>query len=160
MERSVSLLAGMGLGAGLMYFLDPQLGRRRRAHLRDQAASATSRLDDRLGATWTDVRQRAQGLAAETRARFAGGQAPDHIVAERVRSKIGRYVAHPAAIEVAVRDSRVTLGGPVLAHEVDDLLCAVNSVPGVTGVENRLEVHREPGNVPGLQGGQIGRAHV
>src|SRR5260370_1107328 len=33
------------------------------------------------------------------------------------------------------------------------LLDAVASVPGVTGVENRLEVHTRAGTVPGLQGG-------
>ena len=33
------LLTGIGLGAALMYFLDPQQGRRRRAIIRDQANS-------------------------------------------------------------------------------------------------------------------------
>ena len=36
MEQTLRLLGGIGLGAGLMYFLDPQQGRRRRALVRDQ----------------------------------------------------------------------------------------------------------------------------
>jgi uncharacterized membrane protein len=153
MDKGLALLGGMGLGAGLMYLLDPGLGRRRRALLRDRLVSAASQMDDSLCATWTDVRQRAQGLAAETAARWTGGPADDRVVTERVRSKIGRYLSHPSAVEVTVRNGRVTLSGPVLAREVDWLRNAVASVPGVTGVEDRLEVHARAGNVPALQGG-------
>jgi uncharacterized membrane protein len=153
MDRTMSLFAGIGLGAGLMYFLDPQTGRRRRALLRDQLVSATSRLDDCLGATWSDVRQRMQGLAAEASALFTREPPDDRVMAERVRSKIGRYLSHPGSVEVAARDGRVTLSGPVLAREVDWLLDAVSSVPGVTGVDNRLEMHARAGDVSGLQGG-------
>ena len=153
MDKGLTLPGGMGLGAGLMYLLDPDQGRRRRALLRDQLTSTAGRLDDCLGATWTDVRQRAQGLAAETSARLTGGPVSDHVLVERVRAKMGRYVSHPGAIEVAARDGRVTLSGPVLAREVDRLVGAVAAVPGVTGVDNRLEAHARAGDVPGLQGG-------
>jgi uncharacterized membrane protein len=71
-----------------------------------------------------------------------------------VRSKIGRIVSHPRAIEVAVHDGRVTLSRPVLAREVDHLLEQVTTVRGVTGVENRLEIHPQAGAVAGLQGGR------
>jgi uncharacterized membrane protein len=70
-----------------------------------------------------------------------------------VRSKVGRLVSHPGALEVTARDGRVTLQGPILAHEVDCLVRGVSSVPGVTGVDNRLDIHQEAGDVPALQGG-------
>lgn len=152
MNQGMTILSGLGLGAGLMYLLDPNLGRRRRALLRDQLASVASRSSSGLDATWRDVQHRAQGFAAETAARVRGDQAPDHIVAERVRSKMGRYVSHAAAIDVSVRNGRVTLSGPILAREVNDLLAAVASVRGVRGVENRLIVHRQAGNLSSLQG--------
>ena len=44
------------------------------------------------------------------------------------------------------------MSGPILEAEVKTLIEYVSSVPGVAAVENRLEVHREAGNVPGLQG--------
>ena len=44
METSrASVVAGAGLGAGLMYMLDPQGGRRRRALAKDQAVKAARR---------------------------------------------------------------------------------------------------------------------
>jgi uncharacterized membrane protein len=46
----------------------------------------------------------------------------------------------------------VTLSGPILRDEVDRLLRGVASVRGIREVENRLTVHNQPGNVPGLQG--------
>ncbi|MGH7572321.1 MAG: SRPBCC family protein, partial [Gemmatimonadota bacterium] len=79
-------------------------------------------------------------------------QVADDVLAERVRSKMGRHVSHPGAIEVTARWGRVTLRGPILAHELEDLLSAVASVRGVRDIDDRLEVHRDPGDVPGLQG--------
>ena len=58
-----------------------------------------------------------------------------------MRSRIGRVVSHPHAIRVTARAGRVTLRGPILAEEVDELLACVSAVQGVTGVENWLEVH-------------------
>lgn len=153
MDRTLSLFAGLGLGAGLMYYLDPQLGRRRRAMLRDQVASARNRLNNCLDATWSDVRHRAQGLAAEARSRFTQGPPDDRVLSERVRSKIGRYLSHPSAVEVTAHDGCVILSGPILAREVDQLLDVVAHVPGVARVENRLEVHARAGNISALQGG-------
>lgn len=66
-------------------------------------------------------------------------------------------VRHPRSIEVAARDGTVILSGPVLADEVDSLVAMVSRVPGVRHVENRLEIHEEAGNVPGLQGGPARR---
>jgi osmotically-inducible protein OsmY len=77
---------------------------------------------------------------------------PDSIVAERVRSRIGHVVSHPGSIEIAAQDGRVTLAGPALRRELDPLIREVERVRGVTGVENKLELHEEPGSVPGLQG--------
>lgn len=157
MNEGLSFLSGFGLGAGMAYLLDPTSGRRRRALLGDQFRSAASRIDDTLDTTWRDIRQRARGLTAETSALWTRAPVDDYVLAERVRSKIGRYVSHPGSIGVSVTDGRVTLSGPVLAREVDCLLDAVASVPGVTEVENRLDIHARPGNISGLQGGRARR---
>src|SRR5947209_8543715 len=39
MNRGITLIGGLGLGAGLMYLLDPERGRRRRTLLRDRLVS-------------------------------------------------------------------------------------------------------------------------
>jgi uncharacterized membrane protein len=86
------------------------------------------------------------------RAQGTGEEVSDEVLVERVRSQIGTLVGHPSSIEVTAANGRVMLSGPILAHEVDGLIERVSSIQGVNGVENRLEVHQEPGNVPGLQG--------
>jgi hypothetical protein len=66
---------------------------------------------------------------------------------------MGWVVSHPHAIEVTAENGRVILRGPILAHEVDDLLSMISSVRGVSGIDNQLEIHQQASAVPGLQGG-------
>lgn len=63
----LALLAGMGIGAGLMYLLDPERGRTRRAYLRDQLTIATNRAGEQIDKTSRHLRNRVQGVVAETR---------------------------------------------------------------------------------------------
>jgi hypothetical protein len=74
MDRALSLLAGMGLGAGLMYLFDPQQGRRRRALARDKAVSLAHQAQDAAEAVAKDLRNRAQGLASGDLSVLAGGK--------------------------------------------------------------------------------------
>jgi hypothetical protein len=52
----------------------------------------------------------------------------------------------------------VTLRGPILAREEKTVLRAVAAVRAVLTVENQLEVHHQPGDIPELQGGRERRA--
>jgi uncharacterized membrane protein len=153
MEKQGSVLAGMGVGLGLMYFLDPDRGRRRRALVRDRVTHAARLTRDAAGASGRDLTQRASGVAARLRAGVSRDTADDRVLAERVRSRLGREVSHPHAVDVAAVDGVVTLRGPVLRHEVPRLLDAVERVRGVRSVVNQLEEHKQPGAVPALQGG-------
>jgi uncharacterized membrane protein len=148
------ILYSAAAGALAMYFLDPQGGRRRRARTRDKMEHARRRLRAACDVTARDARHRVQGLQAMSRRLLRRGESvPDETLVGRVRAVLGRYCSHPHAIEASARDGDVTLAGPILAHEVSGLLRAMSHVPGVRGVEDRLEVHREPGNVSSLQGG-------
>jgi hypothetical protein len=120
--------------------------------MRDQAVRVTHEAGDFLDKAGRDLRNRAHGVVAEARGMF-GVHPPRSVLIERVRSKLGRYVSHPHAIEVTAQDDRVTLRGPILAEEVKDLLAEVASIPGVTMVVNELEPHEQAGDVPALQGG-------
>lgn len=147
-----NLVGGMVIGAGLMYLLDPDRGRRRRAMVRDQMVSTWNDLDDVVDTAARDLKNRARGVVAETRSRFSDGEVDDQVLKARVKSEIGRVVSHPHAIEVNAESGCVTLKGPVLADEEKALISTVKGVRGVDGVINHLEVHTEAGNVPGLQG--------
>jgi BON domain len=152
MANVLSVIGGAAAGLGLMYFLDPDQGRRRRALVRDQMVHAAYKTGDAMDATSRDIANRARGAVAELRGRLRNETVSDDVLTERVRARVGAVLGHASSIEVAVQDGQVMLSGPVLAHDVDRLLRRVAAVRGVQGVDNRLEVHAEPGNVPGLQG--------
>lgn len=152
MANVLSVIGGVTAGIGLMYFLDPDQGRRRRALVKDQMVHAAHKTGDAMDATSRDIANRAKGAVAELRGRFQNEEVSDEILRDRVRARVGAVVGHASSIEVDVRDGRVILRGPVLAHEVDRLLRRVGAVRGAKDVESHLEVHAEPGNVPGLQG--------
>jgi uncharacterized membrane protein len=156
MGMQKTIVSGIGIGAGLMYFLDPGRGRRRRALVRDKAASFWSRSGDAVDTTARNLRDRMVGVGAEVRSMFEDGEhVPDQRLVERVRSKMGRVCSHPRAIDVTASDGHITLSGPVLQDEVSRLIAAVGGIQGVKGVDNRLEVHQER-DIPSLQGG-VGR---
>jgi hypothetical protein len=147
------ILGALGAGAALMYFFDPDRGRRRRALVRDQLVHAAHKTSDAVDATSRDLTNRARGVVADLRGRFnADEHVSDDTLRERVRARVGAVVGPASAINVDVQNGCVTLSGPILTDDADRLLRRVSAVRGVREVENRLEVHAEPGNVPGLQG--------
>jgi hypothetical protein len=146
-------LGAFGLGAAVMYFLDPGRGARRRAIVRDKVVHALHKTEDAAATTRRDLRNRAQGLAAQVRGRFGHEDVDDEVLVERVRAELGRVVSHPSAIAVTADDERVTLSGPVLAREAEEVLSRVRSVRGVQDVVDQLERHETADGVPALQGG-------
>jgi uncharacterized membrane protein len=145
-------LYGLGLGALLMYFLDPQQGRRRRSLAIDKLNRLAHKTADAIDVTSRDLRNRTVGLFAEGKSLFSSGEVSDEALAQRIRSKLSGLVGHPRSIAVKVQNGHVTLSGPILAHEVDELIKFVSSMRHVANVENRLEVHESADSVPGLQG--------
>src|SRR5689334_14163914 len=99
-----TLVSGLGLGAGLMYLLDPQGGGRRRAQVRDKAASAWSSGSDVVRKTSRDLGNRSKGLASSVQSKLRKEDADDVVLRERVRSKLGRWISHPSALEVEVAE--------------------------------------------------------
>ncbi|MEV1174519.1 SRPBCC family protein [Nonomuraea sp. NPDC049784] len=147
-------MAGVGaaVGAAVEYLFDPDRGRSRRAKVRDQASHATHELTYGLGRLSRDLRNRSRGVAAGTRFRLAGRSADDRILYERVRAQIGRYLAHPHAVEVKVEEGVARLDGDVLSGEDRRAVRGVRRIPGIKSVDARWRVHRDASEVPRFQG--------
>jgi nucleoside-diphosphate-sugar epimerase/osmotically-inducible protein OsmY len=141
------LIGGITGGATLMYLLDPERGRRRRAYLRDQAVHAAHAVGDAPGSIarglnkhTRDLRNRVRGAATEASARLRDEEVTDEVLVARVRSKMGHVSHHAQRVDVRAQSGRVILSGAVGAGELKRLLTSIGRVRGVRDVENRLEV--------------------
>jgi len=148
-----SAITGIGIGAALMYLFDPAYGKRRRALVRDKAVRFSHVIEGGTEVLAEDLKNRTRGLAASA-GRPRSQPTSDNVLVARVRSKMGRWVSHPHAVEVEALNGLVTLSGPILASETQQLIHAVRKISGVKDVENRLTEHHDPENVPSLQGGE------
>lgn len=151
-NNPLALLAGLGLGAALMYFFDPDRGTRRRHLASDQAGRSLRKIARRFRGQAGGARNHVRGAAVELGSRFRDEQIDDDVLVSRVRAQLGHRVRHTSAIEVTALDGCVVLSGPVLATEFDDVLRTTTAVRGVRGVENRLDVRQSAGDTPALQG--------
>jgi hypothetical protein len=149
-----NVITGVALGSGIMFLLDPQYGRRRRALVRDKTVR-WSRLTGRaVGTSWRRLEGTSRGIAATVRHLKSGEEEVDDRTLEaRLRTCIGRHSSHPRAIEISVANGQVRLTGAVLAAEVREVLSCASEVRGVRAVDNGLQVYEEPGSVAALQGG-------
>ena len=146
------VLVGAGIGAAVVFILDPGRGGRRRALVRDKIVRASRLTRDGLDATARDMSNRARGIAARTRGRLWNGEVSDDTLVERVRAKLGRASSHPRGIDVLANDGVITLRGPILANEVNNVLAITRSVRGVEDVINHLQAHDSAVGIPSLQG--------
>jgi len=129
--------AGLGLGAGLMYFLDPDRGARRRTHARNQVIHATHAVRD-------NARVQLMGLQR------AADDVDDSVLAERTREILGHVITHAHAVALDVSKGVVTVSGPVLREEIRRTIKALKAVLGVRRVVNALEAHPAPRRMPAL----------
>ncbi|HEX5580856.1 MAG TPA: BON domain-containing protein [Gemmatimonadaceae bacterium] len=139
-ENGPALLIGAAAGAALVYLFDSK-GRRRRRVAAEKAGSYTRKSARYMSKRARDLRNRAQGVVAETRGRFSSGDADDDTLVARVRSQLGHHVSHVGEVETSAEDGVVTLRGSVLANELGDLLGAIRAVRGVREVRNELTVY-------------------
>ena len=84
-------------GAAVMYFLDPQAGRRRRALARDRSAGAVRELEHSARIKSRDASNRMHGKLAETRSHLENAPVDDETLHDRIRAKLGHLMDRPAA---------------------------------------------------------------
>ena len=150
--RLKTLITTIGVGAGLMYFLDPQHGDRRRAMVRDRANSFVNNIDDSIDRAVEDARNRARGVLSEMTARLSDQGAPDWILEERVRANLGRAGGRGRAVSVTADGGIINLDGHVLREDEETMVKTALRTRGVHGVENRLKVVDTSQDIPALQG--------
>ncbi|NLT68736.1 MAG: polyketide cyclase [Acidobacteria bacterium] len=144
-------IRGALVGAGVTYLMDGALGSRRRALIRDKVGRLAHDVERSIGPAARDLSNRIGGIASQVR--YGTEEIPDHQVLEaRIRSALGRCVSYPHAIQVVACEGRVRLSGPILAAEEKKAIRHVERVRGVIQVENRLEPHDKPEDIPGLRG--------
>lgn len=136
---TLAMLASMGIGAALMYFLDPVSGRRRRWQVADQVTGATRSVGNATGAAMDAAVSRTRGYLARARQLVTREQpVDDAALTERVRVALAQVIPDSQALEVRVRDGSVMLKGPVRGEQVDEIVACVGRVDGVCEVDNRL----------------------
>lgn len=146
------LLLGAGVGAGLMYLLDPRGGAYRRSIVRDRLYSFGKDTLDQANRRSRDLIQRARGQQYELRHR--GEHVDDDTLAERARAQLGHVVSHPGALEIEAVGGCVIVRGPVLHGERNKIEDRLHKTRGVkrsdlTGVHE----HASSENIAALQGG-------
>lgn len=152
MKHFFNLLTALALGAGAMYYLDPQQGRRRRALVGDKVDSISHDTRDYLEGRRKRMGDRVQGMFARVRSRFSKAVPSDQQLYGHVRSCLGRAVSYPHAVETDVRQGRVLLKGDILEDEFNSLMAEIWAIRGVKAIDSQLALHAEPGEVPALQG--------
>jgi uncharacterized membrane protein len=136
-----------------MYLLDPQSGKRRRAYTRDKITHFAKEAERIRGLTLRDLRNRYRGILADATALPIEEVVPDDVLAERVRTVLGRIVSHPGSIDVLADAGTITLSGSILASDQKPLFQRVLWVRGVREVQSNLQVFKSAAHVSGLQGG-------
>lgn len=153
MRSMLSSIAALAAGVAAMYYLDPEMGRRRRALAIDRMEALTHDVADLAQALGKRSVNRLEGwLAMARQFNQANETLEDDQLRERIRARLGHVVSHPRAIQVGVDQGGVVLSGKILTHELDRMLSSVSCMAGVRKVDQQLSVYPEAGDIPELQG--------
>jgi len=153
MRDLITCLKAAAVGAIAMYYLDPDLGRRRRAQLNDKMRSACDSFGQCVRNEGAHLARRASGIAREVETSVTAHVVDDYTVVENIRAALDHLVSKPNSIDVSVNDGIASLAGRVLAVEHKALVSAVAAMAGVRSVADHLSIYDDPDSVPGLQGG-------
>jgi gas vesicle protein len=146
-RNQIALFVGAGLGAALMFMLDPARGSRRRALVRDKTGKIIRHGGRAIQDRTEDIGNRISGVAAELKAKRLPPPADDQLV-ERIRAELGHAVEHTRGIEVIAESGNVTLRGYVLRDELEDVLDTARHVNGVRKVRSEMQIKDSAEDIP------------
>jgi hypothetical protein len=137
-----NLLIGGALGAALAYFLDPELGRGRRARLQDQAGARLRDGRRSLERSARQLRDRAWGAVAQLEAAEPDQPEDDLTILSRVESVLFGMPGFPKhSVNAEVVQGELTLRGEVMTEEeARAVVDAASRVRGVVAVQSLLHL--------------------
>jgi hypothetical protein len=140
MNKPLATLGAAAAGALAMYYLDPELGARRRALLADLV---------REGLPGEGRGRGRRRLARRALPAAAAGLDPrsDAELRDRIRAALDRMVSHPRALHVRVEEGVVHLSGRLLASEREGVLAQVRQLAGVHKLADATTAHTDPGEI-------------
>ncbi|MGH8944595.1 MAG: BON domain-containing protein [Acidimicrobiia bacterium] len=143
MKKFMGFLFGASVGMALMYLLDPERGRSRRARLADQAAAGAR---DIAEAVVTGVEYQ-KGVVKGAVHDLADNVRPerhfdDETLLQKVRSEaLGRLNGSTSDLEIDITNGEVRLSGSLSsAAERDRLLELIRKVEGVSGIDDQTRI--------------------
>ncbi len=152
LKPGLFMLGGIGLGAGLMFILDPDRGKTRRAQARGQAGTLLHRAEAILETRTGGLGSRAQRLVTAATSVFRPPVVTDEELVVRLHSELSRVLSNAGSIQVSVAHGRVTFSGPILAQDVRPLIESAARLPGVKHIDNHLTIYQNPDEIPGIKG--------
>lgn len=136
MNKPLATIGAAAAGALAMYYLDPELGERRRALLAELVRSGLPGEHRPRAGTRLPRRAYLRPTSADPRS--------DAELRDAIQARLGRMVSHPGAIQVAVHNGVVRLSGRILAMERDGMLAQVQQMAGVQKLVNAMTAHDLP----------------
>jgi HSP20 family molecular chaperone IbpA len=145
MAKIRHLVIGGAIGAGIAYFLDPELGPGRRARLQNQFEATLSRGKSELDRAARQLQGRAQGAVAQLQAAAAPAPEDDLTLLSRVESVLHAVPGFPrSTVEAEVVDGRLILRGEVdSADQAREIVQAASQIRNIAAVESLLQVRGE-----------------
>lgn len=134
----LALLAGIGIGAAVMYFLDPERGTRRRHVLADKTRRSLRVTRRELHDAAENAKNHTRGKVIELTHRLNEEPVDDARLVDRVRAELGHHVERARAIVVTAEGGRVTLTGEVPYDQIERAAKTAAGVRGVREIDNRL----------------------
>lgn len=141
MPKPLATLGAAAAGALAMYYLDPDLGARRRALLADLVRGGLPGERRAVGRGRLARRTMPNAVATDPRS--------DAELRDRVQCALDRMVSHPRALHVRVEEGVVQLTGRLLASEREGVAAQVQRMPGVRKLVNATTAHDDPGEIAG-----------
>jgi len=74
MKNILAMIAGLGIGAALMYLFDPKGGNRRRALIRDKGVHLKTKTQRVVKGKISDLKNKSQGLLHDAKEAFDTGR--------------------------------------------------------------------------------------